>query len=54
MNIHKRPRLTLLDRQDIWRLYQARLWKNRKRELTPIYFFRPALITLFLVDIPGQ
>jgi len=27
MNIHKRTRLTLLDRQEIWRLYQTRLWK---------------------------
>jgi hypothetical protein len=27
MNIHKRTRLTLLDRQEIWRLYQSRLWK---------------------------
>ena len=27
MNIHKRTRLTLLDRQEIWRLYQIRLWK---------------------------
>ena len=26
MNIHKRTRLTLLDRQEIWRLYQTRLW----------------------------
>ena len=23
MNIHKRTRLTLLDRQEIWRLYQT-------------------------------
>ncbi len=27
MNIHKSTRLTLLDRQEIWRLYQARCWK---------------------------
>ena len=27
MNIHKRTRLTLLDRQEIWRLYQTGLWK---------------------------
>ncbi|MBK7491651.1 MAG: hypothetical protein IPI17_06300 [Nitrosomonas sp.] len=27
MNIHKRTRLTLLDLQEIWRLYQTRLWK---------------------------
>ncbi|PTQ78024.1 Homeodomain-like domain-containing protein [Nitrosomonas oligotropha] len=27
MNIHKRTRLTLLDRQEIWRLYQTRLWR---------------------------
>ncbi len=27
MNIHKRTRLTLLDRQEIWRLYQTRIWK---------------------------
>ena len=27
MNIHKRTCLTLLDRQEIWRLYQTRLWK---------------------------
>lgn len=27
MNIHKRTRLTLLDRQEIWRLYQSRTWK---------------------------
>ena len=27
MNIHKRTRLTLLDRQEIWRLYQTRVWK---------------------------
>ena len=27
MNIHKRTRLTLLDRQEIWRLYQTRTWK---------------------------
>ena len=27
MNIHERTRLTLLDRQKIWRLYQTRLWK---------------------------
>ena len=27
MNIHKRTRLTLLDRQEIWRLYQTRSWK---------------------------
>ena len=27
MNIHKRTRLTLLDRQEIWQLYQTRLWK---------------------------
>ncbi len=27
MNIHKRTRLALLDRQEIWRLYQTRLWK---------------------------
>jgi transposase InsO family protein len=27
MNIHKHTRLTLLDRQEIWRLYQTRLWK---------------------------
>ena len=27
MNIHKRTRLTLLDRQEIWRLYRTRVWK---------------------------
>ncbi len=27
MNIHKRMRLTFLDRQEIWRFYQNRLWK---------------------------
>ena len=27
MNIHKRTRLTLLDRQEIWWLYQTRRWK---------------------------
>ncbi|MDV6348649.1 hypothetical protein R2083_14095 [Nitrosomonas sp. Is35] len=27
MNIHERTRLTLLDRQEIWRLYQTRFWK---------------------------
>ena len=27
MNIHKRSRVTLLDRQEIWRFYQIRLWK---------------------------
>ena len=27
MNIHKHTRLTLLDRQEIWRLYQTRIWK---------------------------
>ena len=27
MNIHKRTRLTLHDRQEIWVLYQSRLWK---------------------------
>lgn len=27
MNIHKRIRLTLLDRQEIWQLYQTGLWK---------------------------
>ena len=27
MNIHERTRLTLPDRQEIWRLYQTRLWK---------------------------
>jgi hypothetical protein len=27
MNIHKRTRLTLVDRQEIWRLYQTRLPK---------------------------
>ena len=27
MNIHKRTRLTLLDRQEIWQLYQTLLWK---------------------------
>lgn len=27
MNIHKRTRLTLMDRQEIWRLYQTRVWK---------------------------
>jgi len=27
MNLHKRTRLTLLDRQEIWRLYQTRIWK---------------------------
>ena len=27
MNMHKRLRLTPLDRQEIWRLYQSRLWK---------------------------
>jgi hypothetical protein len=27
MNIHKYTRLTLLDRQEMWRLYQTRAWK---------------------------
>src|SRR6187455_788846 len=27
MNIHKCTRLTLLDRQEIWRFYQTRLWR---------------------------
>ena len=27
MNIHKHTRLTLLNRQEIWRLYQTRIWK---------------------------
>jgi len=27
MNIHKRTHLTLLDRQEIWQLYQTRLWQ---------------------------
>lgn len=27
MNMHKRTRLTPLDRQEIWQLYQTRLWK---------------------------
>ena len=27
MNIHKRTCLTLLDRQEVWRLYQTRVWK---------------------------
>jgi transposase InsO family protein len=27
MNLHKRLRLTPLDRQEIWRLYQTRTWK---------------------------
>jgi hypothetical protein len=27
MNIHKRTRLTLLDRQGTWQLYQTRSWK---------------------------
>ncbi|MBL8500758.1 MAG: helix-turn-helix domain-containing protein [Nitrosomonas sp.] len=27
MNIHKRTGLALLDRQEIWQLYQTRLWK---------------------------
>ena len=27
MNIHKRTRLTPLDREEIWRLYQTRQWK---------------------------
>lgn len=27
MNIHKQTRLTLLDRQEMWRLYQTRTWK---------------------------
>jgi transposase InsO family protein len=27
MNMHKRVRLTPLDRQEIWRLYQSRLWR---------------------------
>ncbi len=27
MNIHKRTRLTLLDRQKIWQLYQTLIWK---------------------------
>ena len=27
MNIHKHTRLTLLDRQETWRLYQTRLWR---------------------------
>lgn len=27
MNLHKRTRLTLLDLQEIWGLYQTRLWK---------------------------
>lgn len=28
MNIHKSTRLTLLDRREIWRLYQTRLWNT--------------------------
>jgi hypothetical protein len=28
MNIHKRTPLTLLDRQEIWRLYRTRVWKE--------------------------
>ena len=27
MNMHKRIRLTPLDRQEMWRLYQTRSWK---------------------------
>ena len=27
MNVHKRTRLNLLDRREIWRLYQTGLWK---------------------------
>ncbi len=27
MNMHKRIRLTPLDRQEVWRLYQTRCWK---------------------------
>ncbi|RYZ96756.1 MAG: hypothetical protein EOO68_16370, partial [Moraxellaceae bacterium] len=27
MNMHKRIRLTPLDREEIWRLYQSRQWK---------------------------
>lgn len=27
---------------------------KRKRELNPIYFFRPALVNLYFVDLPGQ
>ncbi|MPV86596.1 IS481 family transposase, partial [Cardiobacteriales bacterium ML27] len=27
MNMHKRIRLTPLDRQEIWRLYQTRQWR---------------------------
>ena len=27
MNMHKRIRLTPLDRKEIWRLYQTRQWK---------------------------
>lgn len=27
---------------------------ERKRELNPIYFFRPALVNLYFVDLPGQ
>ncbi len=27
MNIHKHTRLTLLDRQEMWRLHQTRCWK---------------------------
>lgn len=27
MNMHKRIRLTPLDRQEMWRLYQTRCWK---------------------------
>lgn len=27
MNIHKRTRLTMLDRQEIWRIFQTRTWK---------------------------
>ena len=29
MNTHKRTRLTPLDREELWRLYQTRQWKVR-------------------------
>ncbi|WP_419607102.1 AI-2E family transporter [Thiolapillus sp.] len=29
-------------------------WFKRKRDLTPIYLFRPAIVNLFLVDMPWQ
>lgn len=29
-------------------------WINRKRDLNPIYLFRPAIVNLFLVDMPWQ